>query len=845
MARSRFDSFSAFVAKRRRLILIAWVVALVLSSTQIPTFFGAVNYNIANGGSSGGGPTNTQSQLAQNILDKEFPANASSGNNNIVLVIQGDQTYSSAQSSAILALNRSLASDPALARNYTGMDSVYQTEVSILSSTVTTLIPQVSQLAAGTNQSWRVASAIVSNATGSSLASAPLFHVNATALAGFISGLSSNSDGLQVREAAASLVANSAVKDYPLVITRGLSQNFVSADNRTTITVFNFGSTPDLSQVAAFRKDVQASGIAGLGSYWVTGGTVLQQDLSQVFGPAVGVTVVPGVIASIIIVGLLLLSPLAAFVPVVVGGFAIGISLPLIYFGVVKIGGGTLGFLTPTLTILLVLGLSVDYSVLQLRRTREERQKGRSKEESVAVSMRWAGQAVLTAGVTVVVAYLVMWITNVPLFSDVGLSIAISVSVLIAGALTLLPALELTLGDKIFWPSLKRGMTTRPSKLERLTEKTLRRKYLVIAVVGALAIGAVFVSQQTSAGENFLKLIPNFPSNEGLTVMDAAFGSTATGPTEIVATLPTPIVYGADQLNQTLLNDVESLTSAVTGVNGVVSVASPTSPYGAPFNYSAIQQMPQPERAQYLQGLLSYIGLDNRTVLINVGLKNDPQSQAAIGTMLMVESSVHSVAVPQGTVVYFGGTTSVTQDDQSFIDGIVPQVIITLAIAIYIILFIQLRSAFTPIRLIFTILCSVAFSLAVLVTIFYYALSLPILDLAPLFVVVTMLGVGIDYDIFLVTRIREEVLSGKSDDEAIKTAISKSWVTIVGLGLVLSTVFGSVVLTGIAILQQIGLVVAVAVMIDVTTVILFFVPALMGLVQRYNWWPSKTEERRK
>jgi len=401
------------------------------------------------------------------------------------------------------------------------------------------------------------------------------------------------------------------------------------------------------------------------------------------------------------------------------------------------------------------------------------------------------------------------------------------------------------LGDRIFWPSLKRGMTTRPSKLERLTEKTLRRKYLVIVVVGALAIGALFVSQQTSAGENFLKLIPNFSSNEGLTVMTAAFGSTATGPTEIVATLPTPIVYGSDQLNQTLLNDVESLTSAVASVNGVVSVTSPTSPYGAPFNYTTIQQMPQPERAQYIQGLLSYIGLDNRTVLINVGLNNDPQSQAAINTMLKVESSVHSVAVPKGTVVYFGGTTSVTQDNQSFIDGIVPQVIITLAIAIYIILFIQLRSAFTPIRLIFTILCSVAFSLAALVTIFYYALSLPILDLAPLFVVVTMLGVGIDYDIFLVTRIREEVLSGKSDDEAIKTAISKSWVTIVGLGLVLSTVFGSVVLTGIAILQQIGLVVALAVMIDVTTVILFFVPALMGLVQRYNWWPSKIEERKK
>ena len=123
--------------------------------------------------------------------------------------------------------------------------------------------------------------------------------------------------------------------------------------------------------------------------------------------------------------------------------------------------------------------------------------------------------------------------------------------------------------------------------------------------------------------------------------------------------------------------------------------------------------------------------------------------------------------------------------------NLLPQVVIILAVAVYIILFVQLRSAFTPLRLIFTILCSVAFALAILAAIFYYGSNLPILDFAPLFVVVTMLGVGIDYDIFFVTRIREEALKGNSDDEAIKTAVEKVWITILGLGLVLATVFAS------------------------------------------------------
>jgi len=170
---------------------------------------------------------------------------------------------------------------------------------------------------------------------------------------------------------------------------------------------------------------------------------------------------------------------------------------------------------------------------------------------------------------------------------------------------------------------------------------------------------------------------------------------------------------------------------------------------------------------------------------------------------------------------------------------LLPEIIAILAVAVYVILFIQLRSVFTPLRLIFTILCSVVFSLTVVSITYYHLLNLPILDFVPLFVVVTMLGVGIDYDIFFVTRIREEVLNGKTDDEAIVRAVDRVWVTILGLGLVLSTVFASLLITGIPIFGEISLGVAAAILVDVLVVILFFVPSLMGLAQRVNWWPSK------
>jgi putative drug exporter of the RND superfamily len=241
---------------------------------------------------------------------------------------------------------------------------------------------------------------------------------------------------------------------------------------------------------------------------------------------------------------------------------------------------------------------------------------------------------------------------------------------------------------------------------------------------------------------------------------------------------------------------------------------------------------------------MSQIGKNNKTALISVGLKNDSESQAATDALLKMEKSVNGFALPKGVEIYYGGDTQSTYDSVSFIQGLLPEVLAILASAVYVILFVQLRSAFTPFRLIFTVLCSVAFSLGIISLVFNYALKLPILDFGPLFVVVTMLGVGIDYDIFFVTRIREEVLNGKSDNDAIKTAVEKVWVTIFGLGLILASVFASVLLTRIAILEEIGLAVSVAILIDVVVVILFFVPALMGLAQQFNWWPSKIGKQR-
>ncbi|HKW05627.1 MAG TPA: hypothetical protein VJN71_10040, partial [Nitrososphaerales archaeon] len=119
MQRSRFDPFNNFIRKHRRLIIIAWVIALLLSVTLIPSFFSAVSYNIAN--SNFGGSSNTESQIAQNILNAQFPSSNNSGGNSIILVIQTKSgVYSNPLRNALISLNNTLSSDPSQS-NYTGV----------------------------------------------------------------------------------------------------------------------------------------------------------------------------------------------------------------------------------------------------------------------------------------------------------------------------------------------------------------------------------------------------------------------------------------------------------------------------------------------------------------------------------------------------------------------------------------------------------------------------------------------------------------------------------------------------------------------------------------------------
>ena len=533
--KSRFDAYDSFVQRRHRWIIVAWIVLAIVMSTQLPSFFASVNFNIVGGGSG----TPGEAQKAQAILNAEFPKASNASDNSIIVLLQGGQVYSDQVKKGAIGLNETLSSDSNVA-NYTGMTSIYNAVSSLLNSTVPSLLPQVAYLSANISRTeglppaagWNLTSQLIANATSSAFSGSPLFVVNSTSLTGLLAGIGPNATSSQVHSQINSVVQTKSFHDYPFVPESSITRNLVSKDNASMIFLLNFAHSPDANEISAVNSDVQNSNLTKQGTIYVTGSPVLINDIQKTFQPALGISVRPGIAISLIVVGLLFLAPIAAIIPLLIGGISIGIGLPAMYIGIVDIGHGSITFLTPTLSILLMLGLAVDYSVLQLRRTREERQNGKTMEESVRLSIRWAGQAVLTAGITVIVAYVVMAVANVPLFSSVGTAIALGVSILLAASLTLLPSLELAIGDKLFWPTMRKGRdgsfasrVKKRSRLHDVAEFTLKRKVAIATIISLMAVASFYFTYKTPVGADFLKLVPNFPSNQGLTAVYNSLGS--------------------------------------------------------------------------------------------------------------------------------------------------------------------------------------------------------------------------------------------------------------------------------------------------------------------------------
>jgi RND superfamily putative drug exporter len=469
--------------------------------------------------------------------------------------------------------------------------------------------------------------------------------------------------------------------------------------------------------------------------------------------------------------------------------------------------------------------------------SRYRREIRAGNEHPSVVSAKWSGHAVFTSGITVAISYIVLYLSHVPIFSDAGITNAVGVVVTILAANTLLLAILNRGKRKMFWPSKISAGKHLPAEktMKKIAGTVIANKGKIVIIFVVASLLASYVYFETPSNFDVFDLVPSSSGIQAIKVVNSSFNGDLFDRGYVILQFQSP-VYNGTAFNTTEINSVTAIEQKLLASGHVSEVFGPTYPYGdyVPANLSGIRSS---YSSQYLSEMKSYIGSDSRYVIIDYQLSE----LAWLNPSTKFVNDIPSLISGTGSDyrVYVGGITEGLNNAYSYTLSSFIKMVPILAIAIFAVLLIQLSSLFTPLRLILMVLASVIISLAITYLAVHYYAGLPILIFLPMFTVITLLAVGLDYDIFMVTRVREEAYKGKSDEEGVRVSLEENGGVIITLGVLLFATFGSLAFSGIGIIQEIGIGLALGVLIDTFVSWPFFVPAIMLYLKKYNWWPSK------
>jgi RND superfamily putative drug exporter len=573
-----------------------------------------------------------------------------------------------------------------------------------------------------------------------------------------------------------------------------------------------------------YTEDVRAAlGTVDGARVSVTGQAAIEHDLEPIQNEDLrrGEFVIAIPIAFAILV--LVFGTLAFLIPIALAAAAIPTSL-----GVVWLFANSMELSTyvTQLVSLIGLGISIDYSLLMVYRYREERRAGAGKEEAVVVTMLTAGRAVVFSGTAVAIGLALLLFMPLPFirgFGIAGLTIPI---VSVVCALTLLPVLLYLVTDRLdrvrlisrSW--LARREDSGQGFWTRLAGVIMRRPKLFAAssagVLVAIAIPAfwIAVGPGTNSG------IPqNLESTAALAVLGKAAGEGATAPTEIVidsgragGARSAAVGEAVDRLVARLEADPEVRSVvALPGEQGV----DPT--------------------GRYLR-------------LQTVGQSEYGKPAAMDFVRRFRDEIAPAAAFPAGVRVYAGGGPPSSVDFLALTYGTFPWLVLGVLGLTYLLLLRAFRSLLLPLKAIVLNLLSIGAAYGLLVVFFEWGAGGPlglqtydqIEGWIPVFLFAMLFGLSMDYEVFLVSRMREAWDSGEPNERAVAVGLAKTGRIVTAAGLIMIAAFSGFMAGRILGLQQFGFGLAIAILVDITLVRMLLLPSAMALFGRWNWWlPGK------
>jgi RND superfamily putative drug exporter len=532
-------------------------------------------------------------------------------------------------------------------------------------------------------------------------------------------------------------------------------------------------------------------------------------------------------VVALAIVGVVLLiffrSLAAATLTLVVIGLALTVSQAALY---------VLGHHVPltqytvTITTFVTLGAGVDYSMLLSSRYRQERVAGRASRDALTEATVHAGETVLLAGAAVMLAFAATLLAPVEWIPPLGYGGMVAIPIVLLAALTLTPSIVALTGDRFFalgaCPLRELEGMGLSAALTRLARFGQRRALLVTVcfVAATTPLAWLVATRETTADP--IALSPATESRRGFESVARGWSSSELFPAELVGRLRSSATTRTG-LTATGRRDVERLAAGVAAVPGVARVETVTRPFGAPLTSRRLDRMPAPAARAYLApgGLLR----------VRVVLRDDPFSPEARATVRRLEAA----AAPYLRAPMVGGATRVDEDYGHALGVSLWRMVALVAAGIFVLLVVALRSVLIPVRLIVTILMSNVWAIALTMVVFGVLGGQPIINDLPIFLIVLMMGLGMDYELFLVTRIRELRGRGHGEQEAVAHAVARTGRVITAAGLIMAGSLGAMTLSSTLMLQEYGLGLGAAVLFDATLVRLLLVPASLTLLHRYRW----------
>ena len=584
------------------------------------------------------------------------------------------------------------------------------------------------------------------------------------------------------------------------------SRQFVGASGHETYALIQLTGATDAARITSYdaiRNDLPAPGLTSrVGGATPTYEAINRQVTSDI-GRAEGISM-----------------PILLILLAVIFGSLAAASLPLAIGGIAILGSFTalrlLTLATPVsiysinITTIMGLGLAIDYGLFIVGRFREELHHQPTVEAALARTVATAGRTVAVSGITVAIALASLMLFPLTFLRSMGYGGVATVVVDMVAALTVLPALLALLGHRVNALRVRRSVRRAPAAESsggwyRLAASVMRRpaRYVVVIVLLLVALGLPFLG--VNWGGTDARVLP-----------------VSSGPRQV-----------AQELNRAFPGNIATPIETVVAFSGPIA-GSPARAAGLASYTAGLARIPGVLGAEVT-------GVSGSLAKIDLRYAPDPMSTAARS----IVTAVRAAPAPAGAVTYTGGMSAQLVDELSSLGSVLPWMALMMGLATFVLLFLAFGSVVLPIKAIVMNVISLAATFGVVVWIFgdghlsrwlAFTATGTIDPTMPILMLAIIFGLSMDYEVFLLSRIRERYDVTGDNTAAVASGLQRTGGVITSAALLLVIVVGAFSASGITFIKLMGVGMIVALVVDATIVRVLLVPATMRLLGRVNWW---------